>query len=56
MPTGYLFWTRPVHWYLIGMERRSGSMEVITPLNVSCMLNIPLDEVEEVMTDMDLQY
>lgn len=40
--------------YLIGMERHSGSMEVITPLYVSRMLNVPLDEVEEVMKDMDL--
>ena len=39
--------------YLIGMERQSGSMEVITPLYVSRMLNVPLEEVEKVMKDMD---
>lgn len=40
--------------YLIGMERHSGSMEVITPLYVSRMLNVPLEEVEKEMKDMDL--
>lgn len=40
--------------YLIGMERHSGSMEVITPLYVSRMLNVPLEEVETVMKEMDL--
>lgn len=40
--------------YLIGMERQSGSMDVITPLYVSRMLNVPLDEVERVMKDMDI--
>jgi cupin fold WbuC family metalloprotein len=39
---------------LIEMERHSGSMEVITPLYVSRMLNVPLDEVEAAMKDMDL--
>lgn len=38
--------------YLIGMERQSGSMDVITPLYVSRMLNVPLDEVERVMKGM----
>ena len=38
--------------YLIGMERQSGSMDVITPLYVSRMLNVPLEEVEQVMKDM----
>ena len=40
--------------YLIGMERQSGSMDVITPLYVSRMLNVPLEEVERVMKDMVL--
>ena len=40
--------------YLIGMERQSGSMDVITPLYVSRMLNVPLEEVEKVMRDMDV--
>ena len=39
--------------YLIGMERPSGSMDVITPLYVSRMLNVPLEEVEKVMKNMD---
>lgn len=39
--------------YLIGMERQSGSMDVITPLYVSRMLNVPLEEVEKVMKNMD---
>lgn len=39
--------------YLIGMERHSGSMDVITPLYVSRMLNVPLEEVEKVMKDMN---
>lgn len=40
--------------YLIGMERQSGSMEVITPLYVSRMLNVSLEEVEKVMDKMDI--
>ena len=40
--------------YLIGMERHSGSMEVITPLYVSRMLNVPLDEVGKAMKEMGL--
>ena len=40
--------------YLIGMERQSGSMDAITPLYVSRMLNVPLEEVEKVMKDMTL--
>ena len=39
---------------LIDMERRSGSMNVITPLYVSRMLNVPLYDVERVMKDMDV--
>ena len=39
--------------YLIGMERQSGSMDVITPLYVSRMLHVPLEVVERVMKDMD---
>ena len=41
--------------YLIGMERQSGSMDVITPLYVSRMLNVPLEEVEKVMKDIDVR-
>ena len=40
--------------YLIGMERQSGSMDVITPLYVSRMLNVPLEDVERVMQEMVL--
>ena len=36
------------------MERHSGSMEVITPLYVSRMLNVPLEEVEKTMKEMGL--
>lgn len=38
--------------YLIGMERQSGSMDAISPLYVSRMLNVPLEEVEKVMKEM----
>lgn len=38
--------------YLIGMERQSGSMDAISPLYVSRMLNVPLEEVEAVMREM----
>lgn len=37
---------------LTDMERRSGSMDLITPLYVSRMLNVPLEKVEEVMKGM----
>ena len=40
--------------YLIGMELQSGSMDVITPLYVSRMLNVPLEDVERVMKDMEI--
>ena len=36
------------------MERHSGSMEVITPLYVSRMLNVPLADVEAAMKEMGL--
>lgn len=40
--------------YLIGMERQSGSMEVLTPLYVSRMLNVPMEEVEKCMKEMEV--
>ena len=40
--------------YLIGMERQSGSMDVITPLYVARMLNVPLEEVERVRKENNL--
>lgn len=40
--------------YLIGMERQSGSMDAISPLYVSRMLNVPLEEVEAAMREMRL--
>ena len=40
--------------YLIGLERQSGSMDVITPLYVSRMLNVSLEEVEKVMRGMNI--
>lgn len=36
----------------IEMERRSGSMDVITPLYVSRMLYLSLNEVEEIMKEL----
>lgn len=41
--------------YLIGIERQSGRMEEITPLYVSRMLNVPLEEVKKVMKDIDVR-
>ena len=38
--------------YLIGIERQSGSMDVISPLYVSRMLNVPLEDVEKCMASM----
>ncbi len=38
--------------YLIGMERQSGIMDVITPLYVSRMLNVPLEAVEKEMKEL----
>lgn len=40
--------------YLIGMERQSGSMEVITPIYVARMLNVPLEDVESAMKELGL--
>ena len=40
--------------YLIGMERQSGRMDEITPLYVSRILNVPIEEVERVMKNMDI--
>ena len=39
--------------YLIGMERQSGSMDMISPLYVSRMLNVPLEDVEKCMKEME---
>ena len=38
--------------YLIGMERQSGSMDAISPLYVSRMLNVPLEDVEKCMREI----
>lgn len=40
--------------YLIGMERQSGSMDAISPIYVSRMLNVPLEDVEKCMKEMGL--
>ena len=40
--------------YLIGMERQSGSMDVISPLYISRMFNVPLEDVEKCMKEMEL--
>lgn len=37
---------------VIDMEQRSASMAPITPLYISRMLNVPLEEVEEAMKKM----
>lgn len=37
--------------YLIGMEHQSGSMDMITPVYVSRMLNVPLEDVEKAMKE-----
>ena len=39
---------------LIEMERRSGSMEVCSPLYISRMLNIALEEIELAMKELGL--
>ena len=41
--------------YLNCMERQSGSMDVISPLYISRMLNVPLEDVEKCMKEMELQ-
>ena len=38
--------------YLIGKERAEGNLEPITPLYVSRVLNVPLEEVEKCMDSM----
>lgn len=40
--------------YLIGMERQSGSMDAISPLYISRMLNVPFEDVEKCMKEMGL--
>lgn len=40
--------------YLIGMERQSGNVGVVKPLDISQRLNVPLEEVEKVMKDMGI--
>lgn len=42
--------------YLIGMERQSGSMDAISPLYVSRMLNVPLEDVEKVMKELGYNF
>lgn len=39
---------------LVEMERRSGSMEVITPLYVSRMLNVPIEDVKAAGVSLNL--
>ena len=36
------------------MERQFGSMDVISPLYVSRMLNVPLEDVEKCMKEIGL--
>lgn len=40
--------------YLIGKERAEGDLEPITPLYVSRVLNVPLEEVEKCLNEMDV--
>lgn len=40
--------------YLIGLERQSGSMDALSPLYVSRMLNVPLEDVEKCMKEMGM--
>lgn len=40
--------------YLIGMERQSGSMDAFSPLYVSRMLNVPIEDVERVMKEQQI--
>lgn len=40
--------------YLIGKERAEGNLEPITPLYVSRVLNVPLEEVEKCLNEMDV--
>lgn len=40
--------------YLIGKERAEGNLEPITPLYVSLMHNVPLEDVEKCMKEMEL--
>lgn len=38
--------------YLIGMKRQSGLMDAISPLYISRMLNVPLEDVEKIMKEL----
>lgn len=40
--------------YLIGMEWHSGSMDVCSPLYVSRILNVPLEDVMKCMKEMGI--
>ena len=40
--------------YLIGKERAEGNLEPITPLYVSRVLNVPMEEVEKCLKEMDV--
>lgn len=40
--------------YLIGKEHAEGNLEPITPLYVSRVLNVPLEEVEKCLKEMDV--
>ena len=40
--------------YLIGKERAEGNLEPITPLYVSRVLNVPMEEVEKGLKEMDV--
>lgn len=39
---------------VIDMEQRSASMAPITPLHISRMINVPLEDVEKCMKEMGI--
>lgn len=40
--------------YLIGKKRTEGNLEPITPLYASRVLNVPLEEVEKYLNEIDV--
>jgi len=40
--------------YLIGKERAEGNMDSISPIYISRILNVPLEEVENCMKEMGM--
>ena len=40
--------------YIIGMERSSGNIDTPTPQDIARLLNVPVEEVEQCMNEMEL--